>query len=154
MPALKNPRREWFAQELALGASVGIAYRRAGYVLRGRAAEAGAARLASSTEVTRRVGELLASRAAPAEGSCSDVTVATVIRELEEARRLAMTKKQPAPAVSAALAKAKIAGLVIDKGESRAEAKPAFEGSDTEAARRVALLLRIGGIEPSGETEP
>jgi phage terminase small subunit len=154
MPALKNPRREWFAQELALGASAGIAYRRAGYVLRGRAAEAGAARLASSAEVTRRVGELAAGNAAPAEGATSVVTVATIIRELEEARRLAMAKKQPAPAVSAALGKAKIAGLVLDKGESRAESTAVVEYTDTEAARRIAFLLRLAEIEPSGEKEP
>jgi phage terminase small subunit len=154
MPALKNPRREWFAQELALGASAGIAYRRAGYVLRGRAAEAGAARLAGSAEVTRRVGELAAGKSAPAEEAASDVTVATIIRELEEARRLAMAKKQPAPAVSAALGKAKIAGLVVEKAESHVEARPTFEGSDTDAARRIAFLLRLGGIEPTGEKEP
>jgi phage terminase small subunit len=154
MPALKNPRREWFAQELALGASAGIAYRRAGYVLRGRAAEAGAARLASSAEVTRRVGELTAGNAAPAEGASSDVTVATIIRELEEARRLAMAKKQPAPAVSAALGKAKIAGLVVDKAESRTDSTPAVEYTDTEAARRIAFLLRLAEIDPSDEKEP
>jgi len=43
------------------------------------------------------------------------VTVESVAKELEEARNLAMEIAQPGAAVSAAMGKAKLYGLIIDK---------------------------------------
>lgn len=174
MPALKNPRRETFARELASGASAVVAYRRAGYISQGSAAEAAATRLAATDEVMRRTAEIAAGRTMPAgpradgetamatltvpraaSGPCTEVTIELIICELEEARQLAMAKMQPAPAVSATLGKAKIAGLLAEKSESRGNGPTTltFEGSDTEAARRIAFLLRLAGVEPSGENQ-
>jgi hypothetical protein len=75
-----------------------------------------------------------------------EVTAASTIRELEEARKIAVDKQQAAAAVSAILAKAKFAGLLDEKPESTpasAADQPAFDGNYREAARRIALLLRL-----------
>jgi hypothetical protein len=173
MPALKNQRREMFARELASGACAAVAYRRAGYASRGTAAETAATRLAATDEVTRRVAEIAAGRTMPAAAPagdeaptvprevspstsrpCAEVTIDSIVCELEEARQLAMAKMQPAPAVSATLGKAKIAGLLVEKPQSRNNTALTFEGSDTEAARRVAFLLGLAAIEPSSENQP
>lgn len=44
-----------------------------------------------------------------------EVTVASITKELEEARTLGMTEKQTAAVVSAITAKAKLHGLMVDK---------------------------------------
>jgi hypothetical protein len=98
--------------------------------------------------VAPRVVELTTSTAT------EEVTAATTIRELEEARRLALANKQPAPAVSAALAKARIAGLIGRKAETRPVRTAKFEGTDAEAVRRIAFLLGLAERETSGEQKP
>lgn len=45
------------------------------------------------------------------------VTVESITQELDEARSLALEEKQAAAATSAIMGKAKIHGLLIDKGE-------------------------------------
>jgi hypothetical protein len=95
MPVLRNVRREKFAQALAHGAAGPQAYERAGYVP-GKGVAASAARLSGKAEPKARVAEIKARVAAPAEPS-----VAKLLDELEEARRLAIEIKQPAAAVSA-----------------------------------------------------
>ena len=45
------------------------------------------------------------------------VTVDSITGELEEARRLALDSTQPSAAVSASMGKAKLHGLIVDKGE-------------------------------------
>jgi phage terminase small subunit len=171
MPALKNPRREKFAQAVAAGTGISVAYREAGYRSQGRAAEAGAARLASDGEITRRITELAAGETPSGESSGGQATIAepgaaraaivaaevvticSIIRELEDARQLAMEKMQPAPAVSATLGKAKIAGLILDKAENRSESSLTFEGTDTDAARRIAFVLCLAAVKTSGRNE-
>jgi hypothetical protein len=166
MPALTNRRRERFAREVASGTSVAVAYRRAGYILKESAGDAFAARLAATNQVAQRIAEIRAKSLTPAQArttaettteraaasaSSCEVTIESILRELEEARQLALAKKLPAPAVSATLSKAKIAGLTV---ENRPNRPLTFEGSDTEAARRVAFLLGIAGIEPPDEDQP
>ena len=46
-----------------------------------------------------------------------DVTMDSLIAELEDARKLAEETKQPASMVSASMGKARLAGLIIDKRE-------------------------------------
>jgi hypothetical protein len=148
MPALKNPRHEWFAQEIARAVSPADAYKSAGYESDGRFAEAGAARLLKNTDVAARIAEL---KAAPvtvvATATSAEVTVATAIGEFEEARLLALKKGQAAAAVSATVAKAKLAGLLAEKRESKLERPAGFDGNYTEAARRIAFLLRLAEDE-------
>jgi hypothetical protein len=150
MPVLKNTRHERFSQEIAKGADSATAFLTAGCTSRARDPEAAAARLAGTARVANRIAELRAADA-PDEAAI-EVTAATTLRELEEARRLAIAKKQPAPAIAATMAKAKLTGLLIEKKEDEAQAAPAFAGSDIEAARRIAFLLGLAMIEPPGES--
>jgi hypothetical protein len=94
-----------------------------------------------------------ATDAVPADGPV-EVTAVSTLRELEQARVIALTKGQAAAAISATLAKAKIAGVAEGAISHEAARAAAFKGSLTDAARRVAFLLRLAENETSGETEP
>ena len=106
MPVLKNARHEKFAQNLAKGMSATEAYEKAGYKL----SEAHASRLAGNGKVQARIAELQ-NRAAEKTG----YTIVKATAELEEARELAATEKNPAAMVSASMGKAKVNGLLVDK---------------------------------------
>ena len=82
-------------------------------------------------------------RATTPAGTAPGPSVAALIGELEEARQLAIEVRQPAAAVSATMSKARIAGLVGEKGEARPEDRLP-EISDIEMARRIALILARG----------
>ena len=66
-------------------------------------------RLTKNDEIRRRVEELQSLGAALAE-----VTVRSLLEELEYARLLAIRNRQPAAAVAASMAKAKLTGLPTD----------------------------------------
>lgn len=108
MPLLKSPKRERFAQELAKGKSQVEAYESAGY----KPHDSNAAKLANDPEIIGRVSEIIGRAALRAE-----VTVASILSELDEVRELAVNIEQPGPAVQAIMGKAKVAGLLIDKAE-------------------------------------
>ena len=108
MPPLENPSWERFAQELAKGKTAGEAYVLAGY----KANDGNAIRLKGNERLLARVQELLGRSAARAEA-----TVASILNELEEARKLAAEINQPSAAVAATLGKAKVAGLIVDRKE-------------------------------------
>ena len=86
---------------------------------------------------------------ADAGADAIEVTFTSAIRELEEARKIAIAKKQAAAAISATLAKVKLAGLLAEKPETGPEPS-VFDGNYTEAARRIAFLLRLAEHEESG----
>jgi hypothetical protein len=75
------------------------------------------------------------------------VTAGNLIREFEEARLLALDKGQASAAVTATMAKARLAGLLKERPESNPEPEAKFDGNYTEAARRIALLLRLAADE-------
>ncbi len=106
MPVLKNTRHERFAQNLAKGMSAAKAYEKAGY----KRTDGSAGRLHRNAQVKRRVAELQ-NRAAEKTG----YTIVKATAELEEARQLATTEKNPAAMVSASMGKAKVNGLLVDK---------------------------------------
>jgi phage terminase small subunit len=138
MPVLDNPRHERFAQALAEGKTADEAYADAGY----EANRGNAARLKANESISARVTELLGNAAERAE-----CTVATILTELEEARQLALETKQPAPAVSASMGKAKVAGLLIDKAELTGKDGGPIETADltdADVARRVGFILNKG----------
>jgi phage terminase small subunit len=108
MPELSNPRHERYAQELAKGKTADEAYRLAGYSEN----RGNATRLKANESVLKRVAELLGKGA-----ELAAVTVESILDELEGARQLALTLKQPATMVSASFNKAKVAGIIIDKRE-------------------------------------
>jgi hypothetical protein len=47
----------------------------------------------------------------------AEVTIASLVEELEQARAMAMTKGQAAAAVAATMGKAKITGLAVERAE-------------------------------------
>ena len=94
-----------------------------------------------------RVAEL---RTEPATAvTVTEVTTAQAICEFEEARLLALKKGQASAAVTATLAKARLAGLLIKRPEIKPERVTGFDGNYTEAARRISLLLRLAANETS-----
>jgi hypothetical protein len=81
--------------------------------------------------------------AEPGANTIAEVTPDQMIRELEQARSLAIKRGQASAAVTATLAKARLAGLLNERGESNAESPAKFDGNYAEAARRISLLLRL-----------
>jgi phage terminase small subunit len=145
MPPLDNPRWERFAQQLVKGKSQTEAYRNAGY--RAKAATVNASQLLTKPKVAERLRELQEGAAARAE-----VTVASILNELEDARKLAAEINQPSAAVAATLGKAKVAGLIVERKEV---GKPGdFEGMNVDELRdyitREAARLGIG-VQDAGE---
>jgi hypothetical protein len=47
----------------------------------------------------------------------AELTIASLLDELEEARKLALKHRQPSAAVQATMGKAKILGLIVDRRE-------------------------------------
>lgn len=108
MPALTNARHERFAQELAKGKTQADSHQTAGY----RPNPSAASRLAQDVKICERIAEIQERGAVRAE-----VTVASILDELEEARVAALGAEiaQSSAAVSASMSKAKLLGLVVDK---------------------------------------
>ena len=118
MPILANPKHEAFAQGLARGSSAAAAYVEAGY----RENRHNAATLARKQHISARVvelqeGQLAIHQQATAEAAASaKVTIESLIAEAEAARTKAMSEKGgSAAAVSALIAKAKLAGMWREK---------------------------------------
>jgi hypothetical protein len=108
MSPLSNSRHEKFAQELAIGRSAADAYERAGY----KANYGNCIRLKGNERIAARVAELKNVGAARAE-----VTIASLVSELDEARTEALRLGQASAAVSATMGKAKITGQIIERAE-------------------------------------
>jgi hypothetical protein len=100
---LSNTRREKFAQILASGKSATEAHREAGF----KPNRQNASRLAKLPEVRARIAELQRIAA-----GATEVSIASLIAELEEGRRLAREKGQAAAMVSATIGKARILGVL------------------------------------------
>jgi hypothetical protein len=118
MPLLPNPKHEAFAQGLAKGSSAAAAYVEAGY----KENRHNAATLARKQHILTRVGELqeeqlaIHQQATAQAAANSQVTIESLIAEAEAARAKAMEEKGgSAAAVSALIAKAKLAGMWREK---------------------------------------
>jgi phage terminase small subunit len=101
MSPLRNTRREKFCLALAEGKSAHEAYTLAGY----KPCRQNAARLMTFDDIKARVAEIQAENAKK-----SEVTVQSLLNELEDARCQAMTKDQMAAACKAIMGKAQLAG--------------------------------------------
>jgi hypothetical protein len=116
MPALRNQRRELFAQAVIKGARNGVnlteAYRLAGYRGSGHAAEVGASRLMSSDEVRARIAELTA----PAIKK-TGLTIESLLSEIEQTIADARAAKQHSVVVASLTLAAKLVGLLRDRVE-------------------------------------
>lgn len=95
----------------------------------------------------------------PSGTASAEVTIESLIRQLDETLKMAIDKERPATAVAAAVAIGRLLQALPDKpGRTRANLprrlgrdaapQPAkFDGNYNDAARRVALLLRLGAKE-------
>lgn len=116
---LKNPRHEAFARHYVQHGIARHAYIAAGYQSRcddiggSTPADACASRLLRHAKVKPRIERLQQAMA-----KLADITADTIATELEEARQLALKEGQSAAAVSATTAKAKLAGLMIERREN------------------------------------
>ena len=119
MPALPNARHEAFAQALARSSSIAAAYAEAGYKPnRGNAHTLLKQNKCISKQVEEIQAEQLAiHQQATAEAAANaKVTLESLIAEAEAARAKAMEEKGgAAAAVSALIAKAKLAGMWREK---------------------------------------
>ena len=114
MGPLRNHQREQFVLFYVQGKTQAEAYQRAGYNVCGkRSAEVCAQRLLRDVEVRRRIQELQKQNA-----ESTDVTVAALMVECANIQRQAMQRNQLSAAVAALTAKAKIAGLWVERTES------------------------------------
>jgi len=134
---LQNPRHERFAQEIAKAKTATAAMAAAGYT-----DPRNSTRLMKNDEIRRRIDELKERGAARAE-----VSVASILGELEEARQLALKLGQASAAVAATMGKAKITGRIIDRREvGEAGAFDALTDEQlVEEAVRLARSLGFAG---------
>lgn len=150
MPVLRNSRHESFAQAIAKGIAGSVAYKASGYGASGKAAEACASRLLTDAKVAARVQELQSKAARKVE-----VTVESIAKELEEARKLAIAEKQSSAAVAASMGKAKLFGLIVEKHKHSGTigTYDLSRLSDDELDRLEAILgpLADAGGDQSGE---
>ena len=131
MPPLANSRHEKFARELATGRSAAEAYERAGY----KSNYGNCIRLKGNERITGRVRELQHGGAVRAE-----VTIASLVDELDEARSEALRLGQTSAAVAATMGKAKVTGQIVDRAEIR---QPDEFGSMTVDQLREYIVTQI-----------
>lgn len=140
MPVLKNAAHELYAQELAKGRGINEAYIAAGY----QSSPASATRL--SNKVKDRVAELLEIAAGD-----TNVTLITILAELEEARGLAKRISQPAPMITASMGKAKLCGIEPpEKVEHSGVNGGPIQISEFEAVRRIAFAIELAKRSNAG----
>jgi hypothetical protein len=108
MPPLPNPRWERFTRALFEGATADEAHTKAGYSKN----RGNASRLKANESVSTRLAELQQEAAVS-----SQVTVESLLRELEHARKRADSLDQLAASVKAIEAKAKVSGLLVQRLE-------------------------------------
>ena len=137
VPVLRNSRHEKFAQEIAKAKTATAAMAAAGY-----SDPRNSTRLTKNDEIRRRIDELKDRGAARAE-----VSVASLLDELEEARQLALKLGQASAAAQCSMGKAKITGQIVDRREVGDVG--AFDNMTDEelmsAAARKARELGIAG---------
>lgn len=70
------------------------------------------------------------------------ITVDTLIEELDEAKKLALTVQQPSAAITATMSKAKLTGLLVERSERGDPG--AFQGLQSEAAVMEMVERELG----------
>lgn len=106
---LDEPRHEHFCQLIVEGEGDLDAYEKAGF----KRHKGSASRLRKKAHIRERIGELQ-QRAAKRH----DVTIESVLDELEEARQVAKKCEQGSAMVSATKAKAQLMGLWVERSEN------------------------------------
>ena len=115
MPALKNEKHEKFVKAICIGNMSNAAAYRSAYGAEQSVfvASASANRLLKSAKVMARVSELQAKVAEKHE-----ITIESMIREFAEAAAGAKEEKQYGPVMTALTARAKLAGLWVERAEN------------------------------------
>jgi phage terminase small subunit len=131
MAILTNPRHELFAQEFAKGKSASEAYTLAGY----RPCRQNAARLTTKDDIQARLTELQSEAA-----KVSEVSVQSLISELEYARKRADSLDQIAASVKAVQVKAQIAGISEQRVRVTHETLEAPDGTVEDIAEWMAWV--------------
>ncbi len=107
-------------------------------------------------------GRAAASSQAPSSITPEEMTVETLIRELEKDRKFAVEKGRAAAAVNATVAIGRLLRLLPDKfgrppsphKPGRSPAPPAkFDGNYNDAARRIMFLLGLAAKERAEEAD-
>ena len=124
MPPLDNPRWERFARALFEGETADAAFVKAGYSKN----RGNASRLKANESILARVAELQAAAA-----KSSEVTVKSLLDELEQARVQATSLRQFSAVVRSIESKARISGLLTEKIEVT-NVYQRFESCDTTEA--------------------
>ena len=117
-----------------------------------------------ATAGAKSEGGAVASSKAPAPSGITpaEMTVETLIRELEEARKFAVKKGRAAAAVNATVAIGRLLRLLPDKpGRPPSPHKPGrsptppakFDGNYNDAARRILFLLGLAAKESAEEAD-
>jgi hypothetical protein len=129
MPPLRNTRREKFALAVAEGKSFTEAHQIAGY----KPCRQNAARLMTFDDIKQRVGELQQTASQK-----SEITIQSLLEELEHARSRADSLGQLSASVKAITSKAQISGLLIE----RHEVGPPHSFDDCDSHEAVVKQLR------------
>ena len=110
-----TPKQEKFCQVYIESGNASEAYRQAYNTekMKPESVNSKGYQLLQQVQITARLDELRAEHKKRHE-----ITVDTLVAELEEARKLAFETDKAAAAVSATMGKAKLLGLVVDKQET------------------------------------
>lgn len=138
VPRLTNPRHERFVREYIKHGVASKAYELAGFEsTTSGSARAKASRLLTHANVKRRLAEhhnMTLKR--------HEITVDTLLADLESDRALAHCEGQGSAAVQATMAKARLLGLIVDRKET---GKPGeFEGMNTVDEVLQAVRTELG----------
>lgn len=140
MPVLPNPKHERFCQELAKGKTQDEAYQLAGY----KPSASNASTLRSNQNIDARIAELLDKAA-----QFVAVTVESIALQLDEDRQLAHSVGQPASAVAASMAKAKLFGLAPDKVHHSGPNDGPIQHEEVSALDRLSnRMTELAGRQP------
>jgi hypothetical protein len=140
MPVLSNAKHELYCQHLALGKTASEAYEMAGY----KPSRSNASVLRAKQSVSDRLSEILQQSESKVVQQI-EYTRDSILAELEEARQMAIELKNPSAAWQAAMAKAKILGLIIDRREVGDVGR--FDGfTDEQLVEEAARQARALGI--------
>jgi hypothetical protein len=136
VPILPNAKHELFAQSLAQGKSAAEAYETAGY----RASRKNAWRLKTNKDINARVVELQCNAARSTE-----VSIQSILRELDDAIAVARERGQAQPMVSAAAMKAKLTGLMVERQQVSVTQEPSnFDQAETAAEVLSEVAEKLG----------
>jgi phage terminase small subunit len=140
-----TPKQEAFVLAYIETGNASEAYRQAGYKAgNAKTTNEAASRLLKNSKVIARLNALREKHVERHE-----VTIDSLVAELEEARALAAKIEAPAAMVAATMGKAKLYGKVIDKNELTGKDGGPIETADAsprdEFARRIAgVSARLG----------